>query len=99
MKKKTNKHKNHKNNLKINNSKMTYHKHHQSAVEIVSIILKMVTLIIGRFNRIKLNGVEKLVLILKINKLKKYKSCMLNVNKNCKKMFFGMDIRLFLLDK
>jgi hypothetical protein len=43
--------------------KMIYLKHSPLAVVTVLIILSKEILIIGKFNHIKLNGVEKLVLI------------------------------------
>ena len=99
MKNKPNNNKNRKNKISPKNNKVTCHKPVQSAAEIASIISKMVILIIGKLSRIKLNGVEKSVSILRINKQKKFKNCMLNVNKIFKKIFCGMDTRLVLLDR
>ena len=78
---------------------MTCHRPVQSAVGTVLIISKMAISIIGKFSRIKLNGVEKSVSISKINKRKKFKNCMLNVNRMFKKIFCGMGIRLVSLAK
>jgi hypothetical protein len=63
----------------------------------VLITFKMVILIIGKLSHIKLSGVVKLVLILRIKIRKRLINCMVNVNKMCRKIFYGMVTLLYSL--